>query len=102
METEHENESLKTLLTDNSYEAYSFWIGLSDLQKEGTNVWEETGALPTYEDYYTDYVEEEDLDCKRLFSYIIDDKRQFRWNNDNCMYYNYQICEYPAYSQGGK
>ena len=50
METPEENEALRSLLQDLVCIFNNFRIGLSDIQKEGTNVWEETGAFPTYDD----------------------------------------------------
>ena len=87
---------VKNLLRDNELYYYTFWIGLSDRQKEGTNVWEETGTFPTYEDYYTDYVESEGFDCKSLSDYYYESHYHFHWKNNDCNVYDYSLCEYPS------
>ena len=96
MDTPEENEVLKNLLQDLGYNRYSFWIGLSDVVKEGTNVWEDTGSLLNYEDWGDDYGETEEQDCKYLNSYDVDHQYEFHWANYPCSNTKNAICEFPA------
>ena len=95
METPEENEFLKSLLQDWGYTT-DFWIGLSDIKKEGTNVWEETGAYPTYDDYWPQNVEDDSHDCKSMFYDLADDHYQYGWRNRECSKTSFFICEYPV------
>ena len=54
--------------------------------------------MPDYEDYGSDFVEEEDLDCKLLYPYYVNGQYEFHWANNHCNSNSYVVCEYPPFS----
>ena len=100
LETPEENESVKSMLIEHGYSPYSFWIGLSDTQEEGTNVWVETGNPLTYKDFAPDYVEDDLYDCKAYSKYYdeVNLRYVFYWYNYYCLSNRYALCEYPPFS----
>ena len=96
LETSEENEALKSLLRDLGYTYSHFWIGLSDIQKEGTSVWEETGDQPTYQDYWPENIENDIRDCKAMHYKFAGVSTQFHWENYECSAKYDFICEYPV------
>ena len=76
------NDVLKTMIKATGYTGKdrSTWLGLNDLAKEGTFVWDSSGKTPSFTDWKSGEPNNKgDEDCVNLFIHDF-----AKWNDASC------------------